>query len=325
MFAALRRHRAVAVRFVALALGTVLAPEAAAHIDLSQPAPRERGLSREPNADLKQGPCGQVENGRSDKVSVFAPGETIEVTWAETTNHRSYYRIAFDRDGDDAFPKFAGPGIGAEGIDPRGLCPVDEQVILAYELEDGARGTHTLRVTLPNVECESCTLQVVQYMFDTNNPYYFQCADLALRRRGPGDAGAAESALDASLADAAAGLEPRAAPGCSARVAPLDAGRRGASPDDEDEPVPPPTLPPATAAERAPDEPPANVQPAAPAPRRRSAGCALGPDRARAGSWVLLALATLVWRSGARRSRPSDGAPGPRPRGGADSAHAPAR
>ena len=49
------------------------------------------------------------------RVSVFAPGETIEVIWAETTNHRSYYRIAFDRDGDDAFPTFAGPGIGAEG------------------------------------------------------------------------------------------------------------------------------------------------------------------------------------------------------------------
>src|SRR5262245_32844794 len=190
----------------ALALVLLIAPGAAAHIDMVQPPPREVGSSREPNSDLKRGPCGQVTNGRTSRVSVFEPGETIEVTWTETINHRSYYRIAFDRDGDDAFPMFVGPGRGAQGIDPRAACPVDGQVILAYELEDGQRGSHTMRVTLPEVECERCTLQVVQYMFDANNPYYFQCADLALRRPGLSDARDAgapvESRLDASLPDA---------------------------------------------------------------------------------------------------------------------------
>lgn len=202
----------------------LIARNAAAHIDLKQPPPRELGSSRGPNSDLKQGPCGQVVDGRTSTVSVFAPGETIDVEWEETVNHRSYYRIAFDRDGDDAFPTFAGPGGAAEGVDATQLCPVDGQVILAY-VEDSAGPTHTLRVTLPDVECERCTLQVVQYMFDKNKPYYFQCADLALRRSAAPDAGAADAALDASVVDAAVLAEPRAAAGCSARIAPaVDAG-----------------------------------------------------------------------------------------------------
>src|SRR5688572_12700984 len=119
-----------AVRAV-IGLALLMPCSSAAHIDLSRPVPREQGRSREPNANLKQGPCGQEANGRTEKVNVFEPGSSIEVVWAETTNHRSYYRVAFDRDGDDAFPMFEGPGLGAEGVDPSGPCPVDGQVILA--------------------------------------------------------------------------------------------------------------------------------------------------------------------------------------------------
>jgi hypothetical protein len=293
------------VGLTAIAVGLLLAPAAAAHIDMIQPPPREVGSSREPNSDLKQGPCGQIANGRTSRVSVFEPGETIEVTWRETINHRSYYRVAFDRDGDDAFPTFAGPGRGAQDVDPRDLCPVDGQVILAYELEDGQRETRTLRVTLPEVECERCTLQVVQYMFDANNPYYFQCADLALRRRDA-DAGAGGDALlDASLPDAAV-EPPRAASTCSSRIAPLDAGsgtpRRG---DDDREPAPSPQTP-AAAPER--DEPsaaPALESAADQPPPRGSSGCALARlevSNVRASTWLLLS-ATVAACLRLRRSR----------------------
>ena len=294
MFGAFVQSAPAAARLVAVTLILLSAPDAAAHIDLVQPPPREVGSSREPNSDLKQGPCGQVVSGRTSTVSVFAPGESIEVTWAETINHRSYYRVAFDRDGDDAFPTFAGPGRGAQGIDPRGLCPVDGQVVLAYELEDGARGTHTLRVTLPDVECERCTLQVVQYMFDTNNPYYFQCADLALRRARPGDAGARGESLDAAVADAA-GSEPLAAPGCSARIAPLDAGRTAAADDDgDDEPAPEPAPAGSPGSER-PEDPP-DAQTGVPA-ARDAGGCSIDTPRAdaRTPGWALAALVAAAW------------------------------
>jgi hypothetical protein len=177
-------------------------------------------------------------------VTVFEPGATVTVTWMETTNHRSYYRIAFDADGDDAFPTFVGTGRGAEGIDPSGPCPVDGQVILAYDMDD------RFEVRLPDVECERCTLQVVQFMYDTSRPYYFQCADVALRRsRSPDDRALDADALDAGAGDAAtpaapsdaataASSSPSAAPGCSSALATGDPEPPVANPDGEDDPPP---------------------------------------------------------------------------------------
>ena len=221
-----------------LAVTTLSVRDSVAHIDLTRPIPREQGLSRTPNANLKQGPCGQESNQRTDKLNVFAPGETIEVTWRETTNHRSYYRIAFDRRGDDDFPVFAGAAVSQAGDDPRRHCPVDGEVILAYELNDGAGGAHTLSVTLPDVECDNCTLQVIQYMYDRQRPYYFQCADLVLRHTPESastlDAGASDAGRDASpgsgsLASAAVS----AAMACWSRLAPLDAGTNLANGNDD--------------------------------------------------------------------------------------------
>lgn len=180
--------------------------EGAAHLTLTTPVAREAGaiIGRGPNASLKQGPCGQIINGRTDKVSVFAPGETIEVSWDEFVNHRSYYRVAFDVDADDDFPSFPGPG--ASEHDPAAICPVDGKVILAYDREDRNGGVHTLNVRLPDVECENCTLQVIQYMYESGSPYYFQCADLALRRAstdaGLGDAGNVDAAASDGVGNA---------------------------------------------------------------------------------------------------------------------------
>ena len=53
-------------------------------------------------------------------------------------------------------------------------------------------------ITLPNVECDKCTLQVIQVMTD-KPPYgdgddiYFQCADIVLSNSATGDEGDAGS------------------------------------------------------------------------------------------------------------------------------------
>ena len=48
-------------------------------------------------------------------------------------------------------------------------------------------------LTLPDIECSNCTLQVIQFMYDDPAaPYYFQCADLVIAAGGEAqDAGAA--------------------------------------------------------------------------------------------------------------------------------------
>ncbi len=226
----------------ALAGITLLAARSgSAHLDLLQPSPRVPGLSADPNANLKEGPCGQEQNGRTQNVNVFAPGATITVRWREFVNHRGYYRVAFDESGDDGFPTFPGPGASPEGDDPTRSCPVDGRVILGYELEDGTGGEYSLELTLPDVECEDCTLQVIQYMYDTGRPYYFQCADLALRRApsdtGAEDAGAADAgAEDARALDAAAAPQFHAAESCSLPLPPRP--RRDAGPRPAPAPLP---------------------------------------------------------------------------------------
>jgi hypothetical protein len=282
---------------------------ARAHIDLQSPVPREHGRSRDPNSNLKQGPCGQEVNGRTDRVTVLEPGATVAVTWDETTNHRSYYRIAFDVDGDDAFPTFAGTGRDAEGIDPNGPCPVDGQVILAYDMDDRAGGSHTLEVRLPDVECERCTLQVVQFMYDTLRPYYFQCADVALRRSRPADDSEADDAvLDAGAGDAAAAAapsdaatasasSPSAAPGCWSTIAPNEPARPAANAGGADDDATA-AAPPAAAGGSAATAP-------APTAHRSGGGCSLaaGQRRAHAVRWLALVGVWALARGRRRRRR----------------------
>lgn len=141
---------------------------ASAHTTLLDPAPRT--LSN------KTGPCGAEGSVRGDVITVFQPGETITVVWDETVDHPGHYRIAFDDSGDDDFP------------DP--FSPEDDfPSVLVDQIPDRTGGgMYSQKVTLPDVECEDCTLQLIQIM-TTQVPYdsfYFQCADIALRADGVG-------------------------------------------------------------------------------------------------------------------------------------------
>jgi len=135
---------------------------------------------------LKSGPCGAPGGGRSANINYFEPGQTIDVEWDEYIDHPSHYRIAFDQDGDDDF------------VDPATMQELySNDSVLLDGIEDEAPSDPLYRasVTLPEVECDSCTLQLIQVMYDKppyevgGNDIYYQCADLVLREGGTPDAG----------------------------------------------------------------------------------------------------------------------------------------
>jgi hypothetical protein len=181
-----------------LAAGLLVAPSlASAHIHLTFPTPRTDSQV----GDQKTAHCGTVNWVRADhadRTTVLPPGATITVTWLETINHPGYYRIAFQPDG-EVF------GIPAESNGPTGngqpsnfptedrtgmTDPANGSIVLADRIADG---TLSLEVTLPNMECTNCTLQLIQVMTDkppytpnpSGNDLYYKCADITLSAGAP--------------------------------------------------------------------------------------------------------------------------------------------
>ena len=161
---------------VAVLLGTAV--EADAHLNLVEPA------SRYDKYTLKNAPCGKGDGPRSSDVATFRAGETITVVWNEYVDHPGHYRIAFDRDGQDDFEPPTCTS-GCETRQPEFQGNVNDAV-LVDDIDDKVGGEYRTDVTLPDVTCDNCTLQVIQVMYD-KEPYkvpgddlYYQCADLKL-------------------------------------------------------------------------------------------------------------------------------------------------
>lgn len=162
---------------VALAWAT----PAAAHLGLRTPP------SREGDNVLKIGPCGRAGSVRGDRVTVLDSGASIEVVWDEYIDHPGHFRIAFDDDGDDDFVDplcLSGCGTRSPEIESYS----NATVLLDHIADTPAGGESGATVRLPDVECERCTLQVIQVMYDKppftsgGDDVYYQCADLTLRR-----------------------------------------------------------------------------------------------------------------------------------------------
>jgi hypothetical protein len=197
----------------ALVAAMLFAAPTYAHISLEQGGTH---LSRYGDGELKAEPCGRADGTRGTHVYTYEPGATITVSIVEFVSHTSYFRVAFDDDGDDGFKEPA----SILPIDPARKCPdgpgdhcgasdfYNTPAVLPnmdnLNPHIGALGTspkYTWDVKLPDIECTNCTLQIIQVMQDDgfHGPYdptpgvgvedlYHQCIDLVLKR-GVGDGG----------------------------------------------------------------------------------------------------------------------------------------
>lgn len=162
-------------RFTALALLTLAsAPFSAtadAHIRLDAPAARFAFS----NAGQKTGPCGA--GTATGTVTEVQAGSTLTVQWTETINHPGHYRIALDPDGGD------------DGL----VNPASEtdfytnDNVLLDQIADKAGGAYSADVTIPDTNCDKCTLQLIQVMTDklpwgpqNGDDLYYWCADIRI-------------------------------------------------------------------------------------------------------------------------------------------------
>lgn len=178
-------------------VGLLTSASASAHVEMLMPVPRLPG--EEGGSALKEEPCGQETNGRTTKVTTFKPGQTIEIQMKEYIDHPGYYAVGFDPDGDDDLPFPLDPALAMSSKDnPQSL--VNGTTILAVRPDPESSDcsaqpnkTCTVSVTLPNMTCENCTLQLIQFMTDASmvaNAYYYQCADIKLAGDGTPTGGA---------------------------------------------------------------------------------------------------------------------------------------
>jgi hypothetical protein len=175
------------------------AGSAHAHISIT-----EGGTHMARTDEMKDAPCGLAGAARGANVHTYRPGETINITILETVSHPGYFRVAFDADGDDDFLTPSGTdgmdgscgGDAACGPGKEDYCNNETVLLDHLNQHAGAFGTtptYTFSVTLPNVECDNCTLQIIQMMNDLSihfAPYpaddlYYQCIDLVLSNSAP--------------------------------------------------------------------------------------------------------------------------------------------
>lgn len=166
---------------------------ALAHIHLTAPLARTDSQT----GDQKEQHCGVPNQVRDPaRVTTFAPGATITVTWLETIDHPGYFRIAFQPNGQVFGIPPAGAGAGGfPTVNQEGVDATNQSIVLKDRIADGTLST---TVTLPNMECANCTLQFIQVMTDSppytidalSNDIYFNCADITLSTTpGAPDAG----------------------------------------------------------------------------------------------------------------------------------------
>ncbi len=176
--------------FYALGLAVALPVTAAAHIHLTTP------LSRTdlPTGDQKDQYCGVLGQTRNAaRVTTYKPGQTIMVTWQETINHPGYFRISFQPNG-DVFEIPKPDAANANSYPTEDLTGMTDAATGSIILKDRiADGTLMAEITLPNMECDNCTLQFIQVMTDkppytadaASDDVYFNCADITLSNAAP--------------------------------------------------------------------------------------------------------------------------------------------
>jgi hypothetical protein len=199
-----------------LAGGLLCTSSAFAHIDLLSPEARAHGTALmgdtavDVNSNQKSAPCGEATAmGRGNRVTTYAPGETITVRVREETPHTSYLRVVLDLDGQDFVQRdVSSVAVETEEVARAAEEELDNEGLLAVHREDNDTPgyVHEVQVTLPNETCFSCTLQVIQFMYGAPNPFYFQCADIVITGSAvPGQGGSANSGTAGAAGDSSGG------------------------------------------------------------------------------------------------------------------------
>lgn len=171
------------------------APMASAHFHLLEPG---SWISENDLGDpQKLGPCGGTSANAGTPTNVVTKvqgGQKLHLKWTETVYHPGHYRISLSVKSRDQLPadppvetrdSEKGPMSVSTKIDPAPQAPVLVDGLFPHSTRPAARQTWETDVTIPNITCEHCTLQIVQFMAEhglnkDGGYFYHHCADLQI-------------------------------------------------------------------------------------------------------------------------------------------------
>ena len=180
---------------LAVACGTLMIPVAAwSHFNLVEPPPSlmqdERGYPQ------KLGPCGGTSafpgepSGANTNVK---GGQNLHIKINETIFHPGHFRVSLARTADKlpADPETAtrdtdkGPYSVSAKIDAKPKPPVIVDGLFVHTERPATPNVFETDVKIPNVNCDNCTLQVIQWMgnhgYNKDGGYtYHHCATLKI-------------------------------------------------------------------------------------------------------------------------------------------------
>jgi hypothetical protein len=170
----------------------LLSATASAHFTIIEPPPASTAKDGKGDA-----PCGPGMN--SNVVTAVEGGHEIDLVVDETVNHGGFYRVAlaladaselppdntvYDSKGNVLPP--AGPGNSDHAdYETTPKFPVLADHLFAHE-QSAAAAKYMGKVMLPNVNCDKCILQVIEFMapHGSNGPkagyFYHNCANLKI-------------------------------------------------------------------------------------------------------------------------------------------------
>ena len=190
-----------ASRFALAVTAVMLWIPAAVHGHFNLIAPAATLVQNERGDPQKAGPCGGSNTDwgkRSGIVTKVTGGSDLHVKIQETIYHPGFYRIALAVNSPtdlpldpeaETKPSERGPLSVSGKMAENAVPPVLKDGLFLHH-ERPAAGTQLppweIDVTLPNINCKKCTLQVIQFMEDHvfNNPggfTYHHCAELEIK------------------------------------------------------------------------------------------------------------------------------------------------
>ena len=192
-------------RFLTGLLATaIIAPYAAAHFKLLEPP--SAIVERDNGDPQKMAPCGgnsanptrgtPADMGTpSNIVTKVRGGTKLHLKVQETVYHPGHYRVALAVNSREELPKDPEVTTRESARGPQSVSAVIQNPVRPPVLADGL-WPHSTRpsgamppwetdIDLPNINCEKCTLQIIQFMsehgLNRDGDYsYHHCADLQI-------------------------------------------------------------------------------------------------------------------------------------------------